>query len=158
MKWYKRFSNALIAIIAVVAVVAIVFVVTAVIVPKTRQNKSADGFFTALFKDPPKNEEIITDQDKTTGLITLKLKNKSDYSLLEIKLTLVEPNKEHQYSDNDVITCTLPNGKRILEQKILTFKDIKKGENVCSETFQPQELTLENYKKYEILIEVVRYK
>ncbi len=158
MKWYKRLSNGLIAIIVVAVVAILVFVATAIIVPKLNKNKAGDGFFVKMFKDPPRNEHIYVDQDRLTGAITLKVDAQTDYDYLEINLKLVVPNDEHRYFDFDTISYVDDSGYKRKEQFTFTAENFKKGSNTFAQTYQPSKSTLENYKKYEIIIEVVKYR
>ncbi len=158
MKWYKRLSNGLIAIIVVAVVAVLVFLGTAIIVPKLNKNKAADGFFTAIFKDPPRNEHIVTKQDSRTGAINLHLYSPTDYEYLEIKLYLVVKNADERYFDFDTISYIDDLGYK--RKEIFTFKaeNIKKGDFDFPQTYQPSKSTLENYRNYDFKLEIVKYK
>lgn len=160
MKWYKRLSNGLIAIIAVALVAVVTFLALVLVVPKLNKNTAADGFFVAVFKDPPKDEQIIDIQNAKTGEISFKLENSpEDYKLLEIKVMLVVRNNDNIYHDYDVISYEDELGVKRTEQKTITIENVKKGSTVdFSETFQPSKATLKNYPKYGIFIKVVKYK
>ena len=158
MKWYKRLSNGLLALIVVAIIAFVVFVALALIVPKVKQNYAADGFFVALFKDPPRNEHIVYDQDRTTGEITLSVNAPADYEVLELQVKLCVPRADGKYTDADIITYIDENGLTKKEQKLFKFSNIKKGVNKSPDSFLPNTQTLTTYKNYAIIIEVVKYK
>ena len=158
MKWYKRLSNGLIAVIVVAVVAVIVFVGTAIIVPKVNQNKAADGFFTAIFKDPPRNPDIKTIQDSSTGAITLEINAPTDYDYLEIRLYLVVENADERYFDFDTISYIDDLGYK--RKEIFTFKaeNIKKGNFKFPQTYQPSKSTIKKLGQTDSKIEIVKYK
>lgn len=158
MKWYKRLSNGLIAFIVVAVLVVVVFLATVIIVPRVRQNYAAAGFFSAVFKDQPRDEDFVIEQDRKTGLITISLDSPSNYSELEVRFMLLIPSEEHSYNEYDVLSYLDENELPRKEQVLFKFKNVKKGENLEIATYQPNEETLKNHKKYRIMFEVIYYK